>query len=437
MFDQLSQTPAIEFASVDQVQNYQFELLQKQLAYVQKHSPYYQKLLAQEGIHPLDIKSLNDYRKIPLTSKDDLAHEQEKFLAIKKDQIREIVTTSGTTGAPLPFFLNAADLTRLGKNEALSFLRAGVKPGDRIQLLCTINKLFMAGLAYQLGAYQLGCSLMRVGPGSPSWQWEQIERFKPDFLVAVPSFAHQLMAYAGEHQIDYQKSSIRGIICIGQPIWEADLSWNKLASSILNKWDVKLISTYASTEMSTALTSCWHKPGVHFHPEMLYLEILDQKGNPVKSDEIGEVVVTPLGIQGMPLLRFQTGDLCQVIEEPCTCGRFTKRIGPILGRKSQQLKLNGTTLFPNMIFKHLEQLQIKQYAIEITSDEFGNDQVTLMLPMKFEMSQQAINDRLGAYLRVLIPINFIENELWQNLIQPSHKRKPQLVFDYRKSQNLI
>ena len=143
---------------------------------------------------------------------------------------------------------------------------------------------------------------------------------------------------------------MKSIVCIGEPVRNADFTLNELGKRITSQWDVKLYSTYASTEMGAAFTECEYGLGGHLHPELLILEVVNEKGKAVKEGEIGEVVITTLGVEGMPLLRYKTGDLCNVYYSPCKCGRHTTRLGPVVGRQQQMIKFKGTTIFPAAIF---------------------------------------------------------------------------------------
>src|SRR5690606_39718880 len=200
------------------------------------------------------------------------------------------------------------DLERLAYNEAISFACCGIGKEDVLQLMTTIDRRFMAGLAYFLGVRKLGASIIRVGAGIPELQWDSILKFKPSYLITVPSFLFKLIEYAEQHHIDVNASGVKGAICIGEPLRHQDFAFNNLSQRIKEKWAIELYSTYASTEMNTAFTECEYQQGGHHHPELIIVEILDDDNLPVEPDEVGELTITTLGIEGMPLLRFKTGD---------------------------------------------------------------------------------------------------------------------------------
>ena len=156
---------------------------------------------------------------IPFTEKKDLQLFNEDFLCVPKEKVIDYITTSGTLGEPVTFGCTEVDLQRLAYNEKKSFSCAGLHPGNILQLMTTIDKRFMAGLAYFLGIRELGASIIRVGNGIPELQWDTIMRIKPDSIMCVPSFIPRLIQYAEEHDIDYKNSSIRKIIGIGEILY--------------------------------------------------------------------------------------------------------------------------------------------------------------------------------------------------------------------------
>src|SRR5690606_8947162 len=178
--------------------------------------------------------------------------------------------------------LSDGDLNRLAYNEELSYQCAGLTNESVIQLTITIDRRFMAGLAYFLGARKTGIGIVRVGSGVPELQWDTIRKVQPDALICVPSFLLKMMDYAEENGIDYKNSSVKKVICIGESLRNQDFSENTLSKRITERWKVKLYSTYASTEMATAFTECEFGMGGHLHPELIIAEFLDENGHPVK-----------------------------------------------------------------------------------------------------------------------------------------------------------
>jgi len=336
-------------------------------------------------------------QKIPLTNKQDLQEYNDDFLCVSKTKIVDYVTTSGTLGKPVTFALSDQDLDRLALNEALSFTTAGVTKKDVVQITTTLDRRFMAGLAYFLGTRKIGAAMVRVGSGIPELQWDSIHRFQSTYLVVVPSFLLKLISYAENHGIDYQNSSVKGAICIGEPLRDQDFNLNTLGSKIKERWDIELYSTYASTEMSTAFTECHAHKGGHHLPELIITEILDDHGQAVKEGEIGELVITTLGVEAMPLLRYTTGDMVQAHYGNCICGRNTMRLSPVLGRKKHMIKYKGTTLYPQSVIEVLSGIKQKYLKEHLRANlrvvpDLVLQPIATLKAMKFpEMSRKPIS----------------------------------------------
>jgi len=427
-------TPEIESASRETIKAFQEEKLRALFEYLNANSPYYRRLFRRHKISSDTLQTLEDLRRIPTTSKEDLQQFNDDFLCVPKKNIVDFVTTSGTLGEPVTVGLTDADLDRLAYNEAISFACAGVTDEDILQLTTTIDRRFMAGLAYFLGARKLGAGIIRVGAGIPELQWDTIQKFKPTYLIVVPSFLLKLIEYAEQHQIDVNASGIKGAICIGESLRNQDFSLNVLANKIKSAWSIELYSTYASTEMSTAFTECTERQGGHEHPELIITEILDADENPVSEREEGELTITTLGVEAMPLLRFKTGDIVVAHSSPCVCGRNTLRLGPVVGRKKQMIKYKGTTLYPPAMHNALNDFpEVESFVIEIFHNTIGTDEILIKIATKMPSEEllQTIKDHFRSKLRVTPGIEFVAREEVQKLRMSKLGRKPVSVIDKR------
>ncbi len=426
--------PKIEYQTPEEIKTFQEQEMRKMLTYIQQNSPFYQRLFRKHNINPTEIQTLEDLQQIPFTSKEDLQQYNEDFYCVDKSKFVDYITTSGTLADPTTFAMTDHDLERLAYNEAISFCCAGGYSGEIYQLMTTIDKRFMAGLAYFLGIRKMGGSVIRVGNGIPELQWDTIKRIKPNAIICVPSFILKIIKYAEEHGIDYRKSSIKKAVCIGENLREPDFSLNLLGKKIKENWDIELYSTYASTEMSTTFCECEAGKGGHHHPELIICELLDDNNLPVKENEFGELTITTLGVEGMPLLRFKTGDICQFHHEPCSCGRTTMRISPIIGRKNQMIKFKGTTLYPSSIFDVLDNVDyIENYIVEVSSNEIGTDHVLVHVGANSRSREliKDLQDRFRAKLRVAPDIQFKEIDEIKRIQFPEEKRKPIKFIDKR------
>lgn len=429
--------PDIEFQSKEVIKAFQEQKMQEQLAYLQAHSPFYQKLFSAYNIDINKIKTLEDLEYIPFTDKKDLQLNNWDFLCVPKEQIVDYITTSGTLGDPVTFACTDGDLERLAYNEAISFTCAGLDKNSVLQLMTTMDKRFMAGLAYFLGLRKMGAGVIRVGNGIPELQWDTIKRIKPDTVMCIPSFILKLIDYAEANGIDYQNSSIKRIIGIGEGLREQNFELNSLGRKIQEKWsNVQLFATYSSTEMSATFSECEYGCGGHHHPELLIVEIIGEDDKPVAEGEVGEVVITTLGVEGMPLLRFRTGDMACIHTEPCKCGRNTFRISPIVGRKNHMIKYKGTTLYPPAMVDVLNNTSyVENYYITLDTSDAGTDEVTITIGLREGSSFDVVKDlkdRFRAKIRVAPQIVVDSAENVRKVNFPAMSRKPVTFFDHRQ-----
>jgi len=430
MFD-----PQLSFRTREEIISFQEESLRKTISYVAANSPFYRKMFKQTGISPDSIRTIEGLSQLPTTSKRDVSEFNLDFLCVPKNRVMDYVTTSGTLGDPVTFMLTDSDLDRLAYNDCVSFTEAGCKPGEVIQIMTTMDRRFMAGLAYFMGARRLGVGVIRVGNGIPELQWNSILREKPESCIVVPSFLVKLAEYAEEHGIDYRGTSLRRAVCIGEPLRNSDLSPSTLTDNILRKWpDLSLHSTYASTEMQSSFTECEYKCGGHHHPDLIVVELLDESENRVKPGEVGELVITTLGVEGMPLVRFKTGDLCHMITEQCKCGRNSIRLSPIIGRKGQMIKYKGTTLYPSALYDVLDNINgVINYQVQVYTNTLGTDGILIKIGTSCpgEAFEKEIKDLFRAKIRVAPEISFEPVELVAGAVFPQTSRKPIKFIDLR------
>ncbi len=429
--------PTLAFAPLAEQEKYQNEALIHTLKYVAERSPYYKRIFEEQKIDIAAVKSVHDLKFLPTTTKNDIQHHNWEFLCVSDKEIREYTSTSGTMGRPVTIALTENDLQRLAQNEQQSFTCAGYEEGDIYQLMLTLDRQFMAGMAYYSGIRQLGAAVIRSGPGMPGNQLDTIMRLQTTGIVSVPTFILKLIEYAREHKVDTAMLPVRKAICIGENIRTADFELNALGEKICSDWPIKLYGTYASTEMQTAFTECSEGRGGHQQPDLVLLEILNDHNDVLKAGEYGEVTITTLGVEGMPLIRYRTGDICAYYDEPCACGRHSRRLSPVLGRKQQMIKYKGTTLYPPAIFEILNELSIvKEYQVEVYTNELGTDEIRLHIntPLPVDDCELILKPKLQAKLRVAPQLQFHSAAKLHELQFPEGSRKQVKFVDNR---NLI
>ncbi|HSM62552.1 MAG TPA: hypothetical protein VK833_01310, partial [Gillisia sp.] len=217
------------------------------------------------------------------------------------------------------------------------------------------------------------------------------------------------------------------------PLRDQNYNLNALGKKIQELWPIELFSTYASTEMATAFTECEQHTGNHIQPELIYTEVLDAEGNPVKMGEIGELVVTTLQVETMPLLRYATGDLVSYTTEVCKCGRNTMRISPVLGRKKQHIKYKGTSLYPQHLIDVLVGFNsISNFIVMVENDEMGMDRVIIKISNSLTGNDvEDLKQHFQTHLHVIPRIELVSDKEINALKNPLGSRKPVLFLDLR------
>lgn len=431
----MEKNPDIQFRPQEEIKAYQEARLTEALAYLQQHSKFYRKMFDEHRIDIARIRQLEDLQQIPVTTKTDLQLHNDDFICVGKEDIIDYVTTSGTLGDPVTFVLTADDLDRLAYNEYLSFTTTGCGKQDILQLMTTLDRRFMAGLAYYMGARELGMGIVRVGNGIPELQWDTIHRIHPTCGMVVPSFLIKLIEFAEKSHIDHNDCTLQKCICIGEALRTQDFGLNTLGQRIHDKWPaLQLYSTYASTEMQSSFTECNEFHGGHLQPELIIVEFLDDENRPVAPGEPGEVTITTLGVKGMPLLRFKTGDICYHHTASCACGRNTIRLSSVLGRKGQMIKFKGTTLYPPALFDILDNIpSVRNYIVEVYTNDLGTDEILIRIGSenRSESFAKEIKDLFRSKVRVAPTIRFESAEYIAQIQMPPMNRKSVKFIDLR------
>jgi len=427
--------PEIETKSKMEIKELQEKLLITQLAYIKQNSVFYSRMFKENKIEISRIKALEDLQALPVTTKQDLQEFNKDFYCVDNKKVIDYITTSGTAGEPITFIMTEKDLDRLAYNEAISLSCSEGTQDDIYQLATTIDRRFMAGLAYFLGVRKMGAGIVRVGNGIPEFQWDTINRISPTAIIVVPSFLLKLIEYAEENNIDYNSCSLKKAVCIGEPLRDSNLNLNVIGEKIREKWNINLFTTYASTEMSTAFNECKYNVGCHHHPELIITEFLDEDNNPVNLGEKGELTITTLGVEGMPLLRFKTGDVCYYLDDPCACGRTTIRLSPVIYRTQQMIKYKGTTLYPSALYDILNNIGgVENYVIEVFTNQIGTDDILIHVGCK-NISvdiEKSIKDHFRAKLRVAPHLVFEPIETINNFVNGDANRKAMTFMDKRE-----
>ena len=426
----LHRTFNLAFQPPDKIRETQEKLLAVHLRHC-LNSPYYRKALSgliSPAVKRFPLAALAD---LPLTSKAEIAAHNNAFLAVPRQAVRDIVQSSGTTGQPTSVMYTAHDLERLAYNEAVCFKGCGMGRGDRMLLTCTLDRCFVAGYAYYLGAQAVGAAGVRSGLNLVEGHAAVIAQMRPTFVVGVPGFLRKLGRYL--HANGQRPRGMKGLICIGEPLRDVSLEPTSLTQEMEDLWSAPAFSTYSSSEIVTSFCECAEQHGGHAAPDLGIVEIVNEAGQVLPAGETGEIVVTPLGVEGMPLVRFRTGDIGFLAEGPCACGRHTPRLSPILGRRAQMLKVRGTTFYPATVFEVLNGVpEVSEYYLEAEGDGVV-DKVCVHVSVHSDSPElrHRIECLLLARLRVRPELRVDNEEQLRRCVYVPHSRKPVRFIDRR------
>jgi len=406
-------------------------LLEETLDYVRKNSPFYAKrnktLPRIEGVDSISV--------LPLTSKEDLQKDNAAFLCVGKERVSEVVATTGTTGTQVFVWLTENDVIRVAENEKRHFQNAGFTPSDTVILSVTLDNLFIAGMAYYAGLKRLGATVVRLGPQSPKKHLELFETLGPSGIVAVPSFIAAIYKQADKEGTPLDTLPFNKAVLIGETIRNADFTSNTLGNIVQRKVPLETFSTYGLTEAATAFCECPARTGFHSNPDMVFAEVVDDEGRPVPDGAPGELVVTTFGVEATPLIRYRTGDVTFRIPGRCQCGRAGARIGPIIGRKAQRLKLKGTTVYPATIENALAEVEgVENYVIEAYSGPVNEDLIVVKVGTNVSHTafKDTVREAIKAKARVTPQVEILTPNEVDKILFEGGRRKPLIFIDRRQ-----
>lgn len=335
----------IETISQKALRELQLEKLIKTVAQAYK-SPFYKKRLDSAGIKPESIQSLSDLKKIPFTTKDDLRSAYpDLMVAAPKNEMVRMHSSSGTTGQATVIFFTRKDLSTWTNLVSRSLYMAGMRPGDAFQNMMSYG-LFTGGLGFHYGAEALGAMVIPAGGGNTQKQISLIKDFKVAFLHITPSYALHLADELEAMKIKPASLGLKGLFVGAEPHSEP------IRKKIEELYQAPVFNSYGLSEMNGPGVGfeCEYRQDIHIWEDSYILEIINpETGEAMPAGATGELVLTCLVREGMPILRYRTKDLTFLHEEPCPCGRNHARIGRILGRSDDMMIIKGINVFPSQI----------------------------------------------------------------------------------------
>ena len=342
--------PELETMSRDQLEALQLERLQQTVRHCM-NSPFYQQRFKELGITPDDIRTLDDVQKLPFTTKDDLREHYPFGLASVplKDCVR-LHSSSGTTGNPTVVLHTQRDLDEWAKAVARCLWMVGSRPDDVFQNSAGYG-MFTAGLGFQYGAEKVGMLTVPAAAGNTKRQIKFIRDFGTTVLHAIPSYASRIFEVMREEGVDPRRDTQLRVLCIG-----AEPHSEEQRQRIEQQLGVKAYNSYGISEMMGpgVAFECPEQNGLHIWEDYFIVEIIDPVTlKPVPDGQMGELVLTTINREGMPLLRYRTRDLTRILPGECACGRHHKRLARLQGRSDDMIILKGVNIFPIQIEKIL------------------------------------------------------------------------------------
>ena len=404
----------IEKASRKKLQALQLGRLRWSLKHAYDNVPHFRRKFDAARVKPGDCRSLADLARFPFTSKADLRETYPFGLfAVPLDKVVRIHASSGTTGKPTVVGYTAKDIDTWSHVMARSMRAMGARPGDKVHVAYGYG-LFTGGLGAHYGAERLGLTVVPLGGGMTERQVQLIADFKPQIIMVTPSY---MLAIADEMErqgLDPKKSSLR-IGMFGAEPWT-----NELRASIEKRTSLDALDLYGLSEIigpGVAAECIETKDGLTFWEDHFYPEIVDpQSGQPLPDGEKGELVITSLTKQALPMIRYRTRDLTRLL--PGTA-RVMRRMEKITGRSDDMLIIRGVNVFPSQI----EELILKQpelsphYVLEL-SKHGPLDHLTVLVESlaeedsSSERLRHAIKSGIGISVDVKnVPLNTIERSI--------------------------
>lgn len=350
--------------------------------------PYYRKCFADAKLRPEDIRSLDDIRRIPFITKTELRQGYPfGMFAVPMERIVETHTSSGTTGKPVVAGYTRSDIDLWSEVMARALSMAGATEKDIIQN-CYGYGLFTGGLGVHYGGHRVGATVVPISAGNTKKQIEIMLDFQTTIITCTPSYSLYLAEVAEEEGVDLRKLSLKAG-CFGAEMWT-----EKIREEIERRLNLLALNIYGLTEIigPGVAHECPEKCGLHIFEDHFYPEIISPETLEVLPDgERGELVLTTLTREGMPMLRFRTRDITSLRREPCLCGRTLVRMERITGRSDDMLKIRGVIVFPYQIEKAiLEMKGIEPHYQIIVTREHHLDEVEVQV----EMSKKLFSDEI-------------------------------------------
>ncbi len=371
----------LETLESQKLRQLQFERLKKTILRVYQKVPHYRAKFQEAKVKPSDIKHLEDINKLPFTTKEDLYVDYPfGLVTLPVEKLIRLHTSSGTTGKPKAIFFSKKDINNSADIIARCLVMTGAQRGDILQNSMTYG-LFTGAFVMHYGAEKVGILVIPAGPGNTERQITLMKDFGTTVLHITPSYALYVASVILDKGIDPRKDlKLKRAYLGAEPYSE------ETRKKIENMLGIEIYNCYGLTEMNGPGVGfeCKYKAGLHIWEDNFLMEVINpESGEPVKDGEIGELVLTTLNREAMPLIRYRTRDLTRIIPEPCKCGRTHRRISRILGRSDDMFIVKGVNIFPQQIEQVLMSIKGVAQNYQIILESY--DEMTVKVEIDKEL----------------------------------------------------
>jgi len=408
----------IESARREDIEKVQLTRLKETVERVYTLTPFYKEKFNEIGLKPEDITSLDDIKKLPFTTKKDLrAHYPFGLFTVPMSEVVRVHSSSGTTGKPTVVGYTKSDMDVWDEVMARVFTMAGGTSEDIVHNGYGYG-LFTGGLGFHNGAEKIGATIIPASGGMTDRQLMLMRDFGATILAATPTFSLHMAEVAKKAGPDYLKD-----YKLKSGIFGAEPTSSGLKKEVAKAWGIDYHEVYGLSEIigPGVACSCKQSELLHVFEDHFLFEIIDPETNePMADGQRGELVITPLSKQALPLLRYRTGDITSIIKEPCKCGRTMLRMESIVGRADDMLIISGVNVYPSQIEHVIANTEGVTLNYQIIADKKGHLD---KLEIHVEVSDEIMSDSLGEMAIIKKNIqSAILNNLYINanviLVQP-------------------
>jgi phenylacetate-CoA ligase len=408
---------AIECIDPSELKKQQTQNLIKIAQTIYSKVPFYKQKFDKAGVKPSDIQSLEDIRKLPFTTKDELRETYPYgLLAVDESELVEVHTSSGTTGTPVVDAYTAKDIDIWSEAMARTLAMAGTTKDDVVQNGYGYG-LFTGGLGVHYGARRIGANIIPASAGNTKRQIMLMRDFKSTILTCTPSYSLFLAEAAAEEGVDFKNLSLKAG-CFGAEPWS-----DNMRVEMEKKLNLSALDIYGLTEIigPGVSSECEAKDGLHINEDLFYPEIIDpETGKTLPDGEKGELVLTTLTKEGTPIIRFRTRDITYLVRGKCVCGRTTVRMHRLLGRTDDMLIIRGVNVFPSQIEQVLMRIEETEPHYQIIVDRSAKhlDEVEIQVEVEesffsdetkdLESTREKIEEQLRSELGIGTRVKLVE-----------------------------